>query len=213
MPSMNRLATRAARLRLLPIVMLALPCCLWAQGGTGDNGRQVACERARTGLSRRTSTEEVRRSISNVQECPAIAVTALSETWNAPPNDTVALRLLGEVSGQIADRRLLRSATGVATDSRRSLDERLAAFRTLVAHAAPGTVLLFRNLEQPGLPGVGYVMMGQSAHSGVVNGPEALTASDRSAALDTLKNLGATDPDPTIKAIAAHLAERLATST
>ena len=206
---MNCRLTRGWGRQALSVLLLVLPGCLWAQRGGADNGAQAVCERASAGLSRRADVTEVRRSVVDIQGCPDTAAIALGEAWDSPPTDSVALRLLGEVSGNISDRRLLSAVTRVAKDSGRPLEQRLAAFRALAAYAVPGATLLYHNLEKPDLPGVGYVMMGPASHPVVLRGREALTPSDQSAAVETLKDLGATDANPQIRAIATYIAEQL----
>jgi hypothetical protein len=206
---MNCRLTRGWGRQTLSVLLLVLPGCLWAQRGGADNGARAACERARAGLSPRADVAEVRRSVVDIQGCPDTAAIALGEAWNSPPTDSVALRLLGEVSGRISDRRLLSAVTRVAKDSGRPLEERLAAFRALAAYVVPGATLLYQNLGKPDLPGVGYVMMGAVSHPVVLPGREALTPSDQSAAVETLENLGATDTNPQIRAIASYIAGRL----
>ncbi len=206
--------TRIARLQLPAMLSLLVPGCLWAQSGSPESARQAACERSRNKMAARATGEDFRRAVVNVQSCsPDEAAEALANAWNSAPQDTAALRLLGEVGGRVADRRVLAAALQVAGNTGGSLQERLAAFRTLAAYAVPGTVLLYHDLDRTNLPGVGYVMIGSNEHQDVIQGSQRLGKAEIGQILDTFRRLGRSDPNTTVKAVAAHLAERLATSS
>jgi len=106
-----------SRLRLLALLGFALPGCLWAQASSPDASLRAVCEKSRGRIASRANVEEVRHAIVEIQVCPDLAASTLTEAWKSPPGDTVALRLLGEVSGLIGDRRLLASASRVASSS------------------------------------------------------------------------------------------------
>jgi hypothetical protein len=196
-------------LRFLSILVIAVPGCLWGQGSTGADARQAACEKAKAGLKAGARADEVRHAIVESQVCPDLALTSLVEMWDRPPADSVALRLLGEVSGLTSDRGLFVKVSQVAASTEKSTEVRLAAFRALAAYAVPGMVLLYRELDKPGRHGSAYVWMGVGSHRVQNRGPVPLTAADRNQALDVLTLIGRTDGNVLVKAIAEQLAKRL----
>lgn len=205
---------RQGRLRWLALVTLGLPACLWGQTANPEADLQQACEQSRSDLASRKNDENVRRAVVNIQSCSADAAAGvLADAWKNPPRDTTALRLLGEVSGRVADRRVLTEAMRLAENTGRSLDERLAAFRALADYAVPGTVLLFHHLDQAGLPGAAYVMMGTSEHREPRKGSQRLVPNDRARILAMFQQQGKSDPNATVRAIAGFLAERLTQSS
>jgi hypothetical protein len=202
-----------ARLLLVAPMVAALPACLWGQATGEQDTKRAACDKARRTLESRGRSEEVRHSIVEIQVCPDLAATSLAAVWDAPPADTAALRLLGEVSGTISDRGMLEKVSAVAGNGGRPLNERLAAIQALASYAVPGTVLLFRGLDRPGLPGGAYVMVGRSSERVPSNGPRPLVAADRAQAMQTLQRIGQTDNDRIVKAIAEYLGRRLTMSS
>jgi hypothetical protein len=175
-----------------------------------DTMLRAACHRVQAALAQRASGEAYNHAVTNLKGCPAIAPEALRTEWERPPHDSTALRVLGEATGMIRDRRLLAAVMQVATTPGRSQTERIAAFRALVAYADPSLVLWLRNLSQPGLPGGSYVTVGVLDHPTAVEGVEPLGANVRSEVLQTFARLGQTDADPTVRAISARIAERVA---
>jgi hypothetical protein len=200
-------------LRFLSILVIAVPGCLWGQGSTGADARQAACEKAKAGLKAGARADEVRHAIVESQICPDLALTSLVEMWDRPPADSVALRLLGEVSGGTSDRDLFAKISQVAASTGTTTEVRLAAFRALAAYAVPGTTLLYRELDKPGLHGSAYVWTGASTERGENRGRVPLTAADRRQALDVLAEIGRTDGNVLVKAIAEQLAKRLSSAS
>lgn len=177
--------------------------------------RQVAehrryCEGVRSTLERRTPRAEYRGALTNIQSCDSsLAVTTLLAQWRKPPEDTVAMRFLATTTGQFRDQRLFDAVRRTASDRRLSREMRIATFHTLAAYADPHTIMMFRNLDQPGLSGPRYVLIGALDHAEAVSGPMPIPAAASRAAVQFIDHLGANDSDLTVRAVAKFIAQQL----
>jgi hypothetical protein len=198
------------RLLTAACVVVVLPGGLWAQSSEGRDVLRVACDQARRTLRSPGRIEEVWHAIVEIQVCPEFAASSLAEMWDHPPTDSTGLRLLGDISGIVADRVLLDKVSAVAVDTARGSERRLAAIRALAAYAVPGASLQYLNLDRPGMPGSAYVMVGLASDRGVYAGPSPLQPADRSRAMQTLEGIGRADGDAVVRAIAEYLPRVLA---
>lgn len=192
------------------ITLLAfMPLRLAAQQSpASDSSLTPVCDRAATTLARSTG-EQYYRAVSDVASCPDVGAQALAAQWQRPPRDTVALRLLGEVSPRIRDRQVFTTVKQVFTDPSRPRVQRLAALNTLSGYYNPRLSLRFPEPGRPDLSGSAYVMIGMGNPLTTRPGVTPLAATVQQEILAALREIGTSDSDERVRKIASYLAERL----
>jgi hypothetical protein len=185
------------------LLFLVLPSAVEAQQDT------EVCAPAEASLGRATDMKSYHRAIGSLVGCPVAGPRALATQWAPPPVDTTALRLLGDASATLRDRRLLRAAKSAALSRSNSRDVRLTAIRALVGQFHPSLDVVYRTPSEPGLGGVAYVMLAESDHRTDRAGAEPLAASGQDEVLNVLRQLGASDGDEVIRKVSAYLVGRL----
>jgi hypothetical protein len=163
------------------------------------------CARAAAMLDRGASGEAYYRALSDIQNCGGTGAVALRKQWQQPPTDTIALRLLGEVSPQLRDRHLLDAVLTAFRDASRPRDVRFAALEALVGYYEPGLGLAFSEPHIPVQHGSAYVALSFGDPSTTEPGPTPLTARARHDILQALQQAGTSDPDQRMRLIAKYL--------
>lgn len=185
-----------------------------AQGERTDTLSNAAyCARAAAMLDRGASGDAYYRAVSDLQNCGGPGSVALRKQWQQPPADTIALRLLGDVSPQLRDRPLLDAVLTVFRDPSRPRELRFAALDALVGYYEPGLGVAFTEPHTPVKHGSAYVMLSYGDPSSVESGPAPLTARARQDILQVLQQAGAGDPDERMRLIASYLHSRLVDRT
>src|SRR5262249_32049601 len=127
--------TSVTRREIVIAMLLAaagpIPVRLGAQALSGDTSMAHACAKAVTALDRGQSREATYQAIGQLQTCPN-AGGHLASQWRKPKTDTVAMRLLGQVSGRVSDQRLFEVVQQTALDVSRPRELRREAIRALV---------------------------------------------------------------------------------
>jgi hypothetical protein len=187
---------------------LLMPFRLAAQE-VPDSSLASVCDRAAATVAREHSGQQYYLAVSDVASCPQRGAPALIGQWQRPPRDTVALRVLGEVSPRIRDGELFLAVRQVFMDPTRPRLERLAALNALVGYYNPRLSLRFPEPGHGNLPGSAYVMIGMGNPVITRPGGTPLTATVQQDVLRVLSEVGSTDPDERVRKIASYVAGRL----
>lgn len=206
------LTVAKASLVLVPLLAALLglvkPATLTAQASAASSEHRDFCNRLVTRLQR-VNSASYQSALRNLRSCSAqFALPILLREWETPPIDATAVRSLAKTTSEFRDRRLLDALRRVAADKSLPRTTRIATFHTLASYFDPHTVLLFRQLDKPGLSGPRYVLIGALDHPVWENGPLPLRVEVQSEILTLLTSLEA-DPDPVVRAVARYLAEQL----
>jgi hypothetical protein len=170
------------------------------------------CERLNAALAQRSNQATYRHALRNLQSCPAGLVTAtLLREWSSPPSDTIAIQVLAKTTAQFRDQRLADAVLRTAANVQLSRRVRLGSFHALVSYVDPHAVLLFRQLDREGLSGGRYVLVGTIDHVPGEIGAVPIRPSASREIVQFLNNLGATDLDSTVRAVARFLAIQFST--
>lgn len=201
---MNRMS-KVVLLRSFGLAWLAiLPSA--AAGQQDEN----ACASAEAALAAQPRGEGYRHSIGILMGCSVAGPRALAAAWDRPLEDTLNLRLLGDASAWLMDRRLSRALSAVALDASRDRHVRLTAIRGLVGQFDPSLDVVYRTPPPiPDVPGSAYVMLGRYVEPLGRPGAEPLSASDRQEIIDVLRRLKASDGDEVVQKVAGYLLDRL----
>jgi hypothetical protein len=207
------------KLRLHPlgsgllIFLLTAACAqvLESQSPTAEAADHLRyCEGVRVALTQRTDQSEYRRALKNFQACPAsFAVGALLLEWKTPPTDTIAIELLAKTTGQFRDQRLVDAVLRTVANASLSRGVRVRGLHALISYVDPHSVAIFRQLDQKGLSGPRYVLLGIVDHVAAEQGPVPMRSSTNREIVQFLAGLSAKDQDSTIRTIAGYLADRL----
>lgn len=196
---------------LLPVVIAgAQPHLLTPQIPAETADHRKYCEGLRNALANRSNHAAYHHALTNLQSCPeSLATPVLLLQWQHPPEDTVAIKLLANTTKRFRDQRLLEAVLHTAANTSVPRNVRIGTFHTLVAYVDRHAVVIFRQLEKPGLSGSRYVLLGSVDHDNSEPGGVPLRASAGREILKFLADLGAKDPDSTVRATAKFLAEQL----
>lgn len=115
--------------------------------------------------------------------------------------------MLAEVTPVLGDDRAYVAVEQLARDGSAPPRQRLAALQALAAYAVPGTILAYRNLDRPGLPVQGYVMLGTSHEE-----RRAADCRNSARAHQALLDVAHAEPESLVKTIAAYIARRVTMS-
>lgn len=170
---------------------------------------RVACDSAATNVRGGSHGNAYNNALAVLMTCSVTGPRVLAEQWSRPPQDSLAIRLLGDASINLRDRRLLAATKTAALDVSRPTPVRLTAIRVLVAYFDPSIAIDFRSPAQPVPTGSAYVMLGEWSHPIGRDGAEALTASIRSDVLAVLHQVQAAGGDVSVARVAEYLAKRL----
>ncbi len=180
----------------------------------GDSAVAAACTRAEATLRTHAGGREYNDAIAALQGCPDDGPRLLAEQWAAPPRDSVALRLLADISSRILDRRLFEAARALVVDGAASLDARLAAMRVLVGHYDPCLTVDFRINPAPDAAGQAVAAwFGRKSANPSKRGSELLPSSVRGDVLTTLNAVATTGADGAVREAARGLAAYLRASS
>lgn len=181
-----------------------------AQQPNASRATEAHCQELAAKLVNSAATE-YRSSLINLQSCQTEYVTeVLLQQWSNPPADKAAVRQLGVVTGRYGDQRLFDATEQAALNTSFSREQRVSAFRALVAYFNPKTVVEFRRLNETGLSASRYVLIGSVDHPARENGRQPLRSDSRRQVIDLLKRLSQDDPDPVIRTISRYLSSELA---
>lgn len=190
---------------------LALSCvlaaCLGAQPQQGNIAHRQYCDKLRLAIGSPNVQSDYRRALSNVHRCPEIAASILVSEWAKTHQDTATARILGEVTGTMANESLFEAVTAAALQKTKPRSQRAAAIQALALFYNPRIRFDFKRLEVPGLDGWSYIVL-----AGNPNPPahdHKLSVASKSRALDTLTSISKHDEDPVLKAIAFVIAKYL----
>ena len=167
------------------------------------------CAPAATALRGKPRGAGYLNAVRTLMSCPQRGPIALAAEWASPPNDTTDLRLLGAVSGNLRDNRILDAVRGIALQNSRPREVRLAALRTLVRYFDPRLAVEFKEPPRPDLPDAAYVMLGEWSHPPGNDGSQPLPASVRQDVLDVLAQLETSPGDTVVEKVARYLRKRL----
>jgi hypothetical protein len=170
---------------------------------------EEACTSAEDTLRLQPRGESYRRALGILMGCPVVGPRALATEWGRSQEDTTVLRLLGDASARMTDRRLLQALRSVTLDALRDRQVRLTAIRAFVGQFDPSLEVVYRTPSHPGLGGSAYVMLGRYVHPLGRAGAEPLSASERHEVLDVLRQLKTSDSDEVVQKVAGYLLERL----
>jgi hypothetical protein len=192
------------------VVVVLTPHRSLGQSDNADLAHQKYCEQTRAALNARASNAEHRHSLRNIQSCGSLVVPALIAEWQKPQDDTVALYMLGRISGHFRDRTLFNTVASVAEDPNRPRVQRLSAFIALVEYYNPNrTIIVRERLAEPGLHPSAYVSLTAVFDVDTREGRNPLGKSIQRDVLELFQRIGTADPDATIKSIANFLVAQL----
>lgn len=150
------------------------------------------------------------RALTTVQTCPDHRPESLRRLWAAPPKDSMSLRVLSDVSGQVRDGRVFDTVGAAASNPTLGTDARLAAIAALTSLARPGFVVRFAP-PRPGSPEAGRrVEFGQLTDFVLPREQQAFDpGTARREAIDLLSRLAESDPDATVRHVTGVIARWL----
>lgn len=167
-----------------------------------------ACRRATLQATEARHVDTLRNAIAQLAVCTG-APEALVAVWKQPPTDSVTLRILSGVSGNIPDVRILNTLSTVAENVSEHPGVRLAAVTALVPLYEDGkSVILLKGPTE-----TGYRLRPQLVRwTGHVRTEVSQPFSEtrRTGILELFNRLATSDQDPTIKGVAADLVKLLA---
>jgi len=166
------------------------------------------CGPAEASLRSAARGDTYHRAIRDLVGCPVSGPQALAAQWAHPPEDTVALQILGDASATLRDRRLLRAATSAALNTSNRREVRLTAIQALLGQFHPSLKAVYRTPAESGLGGVAYVMLAEPDHRNDRPGAEPLPPSAQDDVLNVLRQLSS-DQDEVIRKISDYLVGRL----
>lgn len=196
---------------LLAVFSGAAASKVTAQEAGDTLSRATVCERAERSIQGGKVDETYYTAVSNLPNCKAAGARVLRAQWQQPPSDTVAVRLLGEVTPRLRDRQVFDAVLTTFRDPHQPRNVRLAALEALMGYYQPGLGASFPEPEQPVQHGSAYVMMGAGDPPTTQKGPSALTVGVRAEILEALGQVGKQDPDERVRLISAYIQTRLAT--
>ena len=201
-----------ALLVLSGMIVGARPQLLASQTPSASDGHRHYCERLATTLAAGRNQATYRQAMGNLQSCPeGLATPVLLLQWQQPPQDTSAINALATTTKRFRDQRLLEAVLRIAANVSLPTQMRIATFHTLVAYVDPHTVVIFRQLDRKGLSGSRYVLLGSIDHDNSEAGGMPLRTSASREIIQFFADLGAGDPDSTVRSTAKFLAEQLGT--
>ncbi len=175
----------------------------------GDSTPAAYCARREAAIENRSGGREYNLAIAAIQDCPD-GPRVLAKQWGAPPSDSVALRLLAEVSSHVLDQRVFGAARAVVAKDGARRDARLAALDVLVGQYDPCLVVRIQVNSPPDPAGRAVVvMLGESNHNVSRRGSEPLPSSVRDDVLTALDAAAATGTDDVVREAARRLAASL----
>jgi hypothetical protein len=193
-------------LAVTALVGSALPSARAQEGVVDTLSRASICKDAIANLKQ--GTEAYYSALAELPYCSGVGARALRSEWEQPPGDTVAVRLLGEVTSRLRDRQVFDAVLRAFRDPARPRHLRLAALEALMGYYEPGLVAKFVEPALAVAHGSAYVMMGQGDPV-AYPGPAPLGAGSRGEILQVLEQAGKEDPDERVRLISAYVHSRL----
>jgi len=186
-------------------------CLLLTTAGAQAPSKCRAADRF--ALAQRANQSTHRRALGNLQSCSAsVATPALLIEWQTPPADAITIQLLAKTTGQFRDQRLVDAVMRTVANANLPRDVRVRSLNALISYIDQHSAAIFRRLDEDGLSGPAYVLLGSVDHVPTEIGAIPFRASAAGEIVEFLATLHAKDKDTTVRTVAGYLVEYFRTT-
>ena len=190
-------------LTVATLLTVFVPIARAHEGGMAST-QLVDCQATAAIVSTGSPSYHVIDAYNDLLQCSqSVAIPALVTAWTRQVA-RVERRWREMASTRISDKRLLNAALAVATSSSKPQTERITGLSAVASFIRPGSHLgttFWNNPTTARLEFVGDLQVDQ--------GEQPITSADRTAALQSLDTMAASDPDANARLVAQRLAALL----
>ncbi len=206
--------TRRIAFMLVPLAFMVTAPSLAAQTSGGVTGNKHDCQTAKHILAKESRDKntphpeqaslDLRWASAIILSCGDDAADAIGDALLNAPVGSTADTIAFNAAWELSDKRLLESVRGIARNTTLPMERRRQAVALLTRYAEPSTSLILKALT-----GDFPFVLASVSDSDPSQGAQPLTSADRLLALETMRIVGSTDPDPALRRLATLAAEQL----